>query len=360
MIVPINEMINIIEDFMENEWLQEIDIGGCIGSNIFKICMETVTGFLNFREIMIIEGCQDFIEMQPEFIANHIFYGEGVATGWTDELYGDQSKLPKFMRNDPTIVTYPRNMNQYRLIIFNDAHLIPEKYKSIIRKHFAGKIINVIDPYDFNAVGYSHAPTVVDTLHKLSKIQAYARNLINIETRAIDKNIICRVRDVGQIPIRSVGKQDINQYVTPYRKIIDLVNQRRNDGLRRGQKVICRSDFINTYDFPPGMHVFTNHSLGILQSGKQLMNGLYKVRLHNSKHSINCDLTMNTNDAPRYETLVESASILSIDDMHYHKFNSIVLVLPADGTPDYNGITTRELYSVLRNTNDLSVGYIKM
>jgi hypothetical protein len=69
---------------------------------------------------------------------------------------------------------------------------------------------------------------------------------------------------------------------------------------------------------------------------------------------------MNPDAASYYETIVEPASILSIDDMHHHKFNSIVLVLPEDGRTDYTGITNRELYSVLRNTNDLSIGYMRI
>jgi len=360
MIVEINQMINIIEDFMCNEWVKELDIGGCVGSNIFRICMETVTGFCNFRDIMVIEGCQDFIEMQNEFLPNHIFYGEMVATGWTNTFQEHEQKYAKFLRNEPNIETYARDMNEYRLIVFNDSHLIPDKYKDIVRNTFAGKIINVVDPYDYDAAHYSHAPTVVDSIHKLSTIQAYARRLFNIDTRAIDKNIICRVREVGRIPVRSVGKQDRNQYVTPYKPIIDFVKSRRNDSIKRGQTVICRSNFINTYEDKIGMHVFTDKSIGTLQTNRQPTNSLYKVRLHNSKNCINCDLTMDSENTKHYETLVEPASIISIDDMHHHKFNSIVLVLPEDGRTDYTGITNRELYSVLRCTNDLAIGYMRI
>lgn len=360
MIVEINQMINIIEDFMSNEWIKEIDIGGCVGSNIFRICMETVTGFCNFRDIMIIEGCQDFIEMQNEFLPNHIFYGEMVATGWTNDLREFERNYAKFLRSEPSIETLARDMSEYRLIVFNDSHLIPDKYKDIVRNTFPGKIINVVDPYDYDAAHYSHAPTVVDSIHKLSTIQAYARKLFNIDTRAIDKNIICRVREVGRIPVRSVGKQDRNQYVTPYKPIIDFVKSRRNDSVKRGQTVICRSNFINTYEDKIGMHVFTDKSIGTIQTNRQPINSLYKVRLHNSKNCINCDLTMDSENVKHYETLVESASIISIDDMHHHKFNSIVLVLPEDGRTDYTGITNRELYSVLRCTNDLAIGYMRI
>lgn len=360
MIVEINQMINTIEDFMSNPLAYDIDIGGCVGSNIFRICMETVTGFLNFQDILIIEGCQDFIEMQPEFIQNHIFYAEAVATVWSNDFIEHEKLIPSFLRSEPSIETYAINLNKYQLIIINDAHLIPLKYMNMIRKNFGGKIINIVDPYDYHTEHYSHAPTLVDSLSKLSLTQAYARRIFNIETRAIDKKVICRIRDVGKLPLRSVGKQDKYQYVTPYKPIVDLVKERRNDGLRRGQKVICRSKFINTYGNDIGNHIFTEHSIGTLQTGKQLSNGLYKVRLHNSKHCIHCDLTMKTNDVKHYETQVESANILTIDDMRFHKFNSVVLVLPEEGTPDYNGITGRELYSVLRSTNDLSIGYIRM
>lgn len=353
-------MIYLLEDWIQNEWSKEIDIGGCVGSGVFKLCMETASGFYKFNDIIVVEGCQDFIEMQPEFIPNHIFYAEGVATGWSVALHEDERKLPKFMRSDPSIETYARNMNEYQLMIINDAHLIPDKYMNIICTSFAGKIIRIVDPYDYHAEHYSHAHTVVDSLHKLSSLQAYARKLFNIETRAIDKNVICRVRDVGRIPIRSVGKQDKNQYVTSYKPLIDMVRNRRNDSLHKNQTVICRNDFINTYEDDVGTHIFTNHSIGTLQTNRQLINGLYKIRMHNSKHCIHCDLTMDNTNIQHYETFVEPANIISIDDMHYHKFNSIVLVLPDDACADYNGLMPRELYSVLRCTNDLSIGYVKI
>lgn len=360
MIVEIHEMINTIEDFIQNPWIKELDIGGCIGTGIFKLCMETVTGFINFTDIMVIEGCQDFIEMQPEFLKNHIFYADAVATCWSTALKEGEEKYPKFLRSEPGIETYVKDLNEYQLIILNDAHLIPSKYKQLICNNFHGKIINVVDPFDYKAECYTHAPTVVDSLHKLSTIQAYARKLIGVETRAIDKTVICKVKILDRLPIRSVGKNDHNQYVTPYEPLIDMIRVRRNDGLRKGQTVICRNDFINTYNTDVGLHTFTNHSIGVLQSNRQVMNGLYKVRMHNSKHCINCDLTMNPDNVKHYETLVEPASIISIDDMRYHKFNSIILVLPDDTCINYNGIKTRELYSVLRSTNDLSIGYVKI
>ena len=360
MIVEVHEMINILEDWIQNEWIKEIDIGGCVGSAIFKLCMNTVTGFVNFHDILVVEGCQDFIEMQPDFLPNHIFYAEGIATGWSNTFHESDRELPKFMRSEPSIETYARNMNEYRLMIINDAHLIPDYYLNIICGSFAGKIIRIVDPYDYGAAQFTHAHTVVDSLHKLSATQAYARSLYNIETRAIDKNVICRVRDVGRIPLRSIGKQDKHQYVTPYQPIIDMVRSRRNDGLRKGQTVICRSKFVNTYDDTVGTHIFTNHSIGTLMSNRQAINGLYKVRMHNGKHCIHCDLTMDSVNTAHYETLVEPAGIINIDDMHYHKFNSIVLVLPDDSCADFKGLMPRELYSVLRCTNDLAIGYVKM
>lgn len=366
MTVEINQMINIIEDFMEREDLYSLDIGGCIGSGIFRICINTVTHYLDFTNILVVEGCQDFVEMMKERIPNHIFYAEAISTMWDDPFVKDSYETPDFMKHDLVYTTAPLNFNRYPLMVINDAHLIDSTILQKIRDNFYGKIIMICDPLDYGGDKWLHVPYVIDSLTRLSVIQAYARSLYEIETRAIDKNIICRFKDAGTVSIRSIGKQDKNQYVTPCEDVIKLVNERRKPELKRGQKIVCKNRYINSYTGEDGCsHIFTNHSMGTLISNKQLINCMYNVKLHNSRHDIVCDLTMDINNTKHYDTYVEPANIIPIEEMRHHKFNSIVLVLPeyetiGDEAPKYRGLTRREFYSVLRSTTDLTIGHLKM
>jgi hypothetical protein len=358
MIVEISQMITMIEDFVRDQSRYVMDVGGCVGTGIFRICIETVAQFYDFSRILVIEGCQDFVEMQRHRLPNQIFYAESVTSEFDDTFYKlDDPNTPKFMRSDLTVTTNPNDLNTYSIIIVNDAHLIPSETLKMIRNRFYAKIINIVDPFDYKSEQWMSAPTVIDSLNKLSLIQAYARRVYKIETRAIDKNVSCGFKDVGNISIRSVGKRDKHQYVTPSKDIIDLINKRRKQDLRRGQKIICTNKYIDVLKGEDGLdHVFTNHSMGILQSNRQLLNsGSYNVRLHNSIHNINTQLTFDAEHAYHFDTTCIPADIISIDEMRYHKFNSIVLVLPDD-----KGITLREMYSVLRCTNNLAVGHLKM
>ena len=358
MIVEISQLIAMIEDFMIREDQYSMDIGGCVGTGLFRLTLDTVTQFYDFHHILVIEGCQDFVEMMKQRLPNHIFYGEAVYTELDDFFMKRDRELPEFMRSDYNYKTIAKDFNNYDMIIINDAHLIPEPILQMIHDKFYHKIISLVDPFDYDSEKWMYVPTVVDSLSKLSMIQAFARKLYNIETRAIDKNILCGFKDVGNVSIRSVGKQDKHQYVTPSADIIDMVNSRRKMYLHRGQKIICRNRFIEVLTGEDKMdHIFTNNTLGVLTSNKMFANGMYNVKLHNSKHDVNCDLTMDIDESKHYKSFVEPANIISIDTMRYHKFNSIQLVLPVDSE---HGITIREFYSVLRNTNNLTIGHLKM
>lgn len=237
MIVEIPEIIDIIDDFISAPYLYDLDIGGCIGTNIFKLCMEEVMAYYPFIKILIIEGCQDFIEMQNTFLGNHIFYAEAVDTNWSNSYYGEELSTPIFMRHKPTIDVTPINFNKFGIIIINDAHLIPQIYLNTIRDNYMGKIIKIADPFDYGGELFMHSHTVIDSLSKLSQLQAYARSLFNIDTRTIDKKVICSLTKLDRMTIRSVGvSPDKRQYVTPYNPIINLVKDRRRDQLRKGQK----------------------------------------------------------------------------------------------------------------------------
>ena len=73
-----------------------------------------------------------------------------------------------------------------------------------------------------------------------------------------------------------------------------------------------------------------------------------KLRIWNTKFTFESELTYLP-DVSIGVINVKPANVLLVNDIRYHKFNTIVLVMD-------NDITTREKYLVLKNTNNLVVG----
>jgi hypothetical protein len=103
----------------------------------------------------------------------------------------------------------------------NHAELIPRDYLNALRKTFAGRILFIVDPLDANGIYYNGIPTIVDSLTKQSPLIALARSLYNIDTRAVDRKVKGSFKEI-KVSKRSVGKIDINQYITNDDLILSL------------------------------------------------------------------------------------------------------------------------------------------
>lgn len=361
MIVQINEALDIIDSFMKSP-AEMLTIGGCVGTTMLKHVMDTVTAYYSFPQILVIEGCQDYVEMQKRRIPNHIFYGEAMCTMFQEHLDGEDSDLPRFLQREPamynTISPAKFNMmKKYPVIIINDIHLIKFSFVHAIRLlGYSGKIISIVDPFDVGVENFTHVPTVVDTLSVISPIQAYARSIIGVETRAVNKLSFNKVRDIKKIPLRAVGKIDDKQYISNDIELVQNIRAKQiQAGFKRNQRVICSSFNINSYKNEDNTvdHMFVKMSMATIINPKP-SNGLTtKIRLYNSRNVMFSDITFNQG-CLHHQISVLPGNILTTAEAVYHKYENSVLVLTDNGKQ----LSKRELYSVLRNTNNLAIGRV--
>lgn len=361
MIVQINEALDIIDSFMKSP-SQLLTIGGCVGTTMLKHVMDTVTAYYSFPQILVIEGCQDYVEMQKRRIPNHIFYGEAMCTTFQAHFDGDDSDLPRFLQRESamynTISPAKFNMmKKYPVIIINDMHLIEFPFVNVIRSlGYSGKIINIVDPFDVYVENFTHVPTVVDTLSIISPIQAYARSIIGVETRAVNKLSFNKVKDIKKIPLRAVGKIDDKQYISNDIELVQNIRAKQiQTGFKRNQRVICSSPNVNSYKNEDKTvdHMFVKMSMATIINPKP-SNGLTtKIRLYNSRNVMFSDITFNQG-CLHHQISVLPGNILTTAEAACHKYENSVLVLTDNGKQ----LLKRELYSVLRNTNNLAIGHV--
>ena len=70
MIIELNEMIDLIDDFYGSADMREMVIGGIAGTPVNKFAVEGCTKYTKFNKILIIEGCQDYIGLMKNPIPN--------------------------------------------------------------------------------------------------------------------------------------------------------------------------------------------------------------------------------------------------------------------------------------------------
>ena len=63
MLVEISEMNSILSDFIHSANSKEIIVGGIAGTEIEKYVLDAVTEVYEFRKVLVLNGCQDYIGM---------------------------------------------------------------------------------------------------------------------------------------------------------------------------------------------------------------------------------------------------------------------------------------------------------
>lgn len=359
-IISINQMIDYIEDFINDNMRLSTVIGGMVGSNIGRYVLDTVTDKYNIDKICIMEGCQDYMGFDKNTLTNHVFYG--------DIFYDMICDNPLNKDYDPfTINLYPNKMvydtciniemlNKYDMLIINDTHLIPEFYYLSIINNFRGKIISIVDPFDIDGERFMSVYTVTDSLCKLSSMVTLARATYNVDTRFIDKHAKGYIHE-NNISIRSIGKIDDNQYITNNNDICSIVRSKQlQSKFRKNQKLLVTSNRVNTRTDNKTMKCISlpRNSIITIQS-TALMNSLYmKFRLYSSKTIINDISVSYIAESDSINSIqVKPANILCLNESHFHRYKHTVLVI--DDMP----VTQREKYSILKNSLDLTVSHIK-
>ena len=76
-ILQINDMIDMLDDFVANQSARQIVVGGMAGTSVFKMVMDSILLNHEFKEICIIEGCQDYMGLTDP-MSNHMYYMDTV------------------------------------------------------------------------------------------------------------------------------------------------------------------------------------------------------------------------------------------------------------------------------------------
>lgn len=352
----INEMIDILEEFFNSGHGSNnvITIGGMIGSFVFKYAIDAATMAYPFNKVLVVEGCQDYIGISKTYIPNFIYYADLFVDSLHDPLTQYNPFKPTILNPKPCHCTEIRSsaFNYYDAMIINDAHLIPDKYLISIKNNFMGKICIVADPFDVGGDKYSMAPTVTDSMYKLSPITAMARKSYGVDTRFIDKTIKGIVNEAN-INKRSVGKIDDKQYVTNDEYLIDTIRHKQlQSSFRKNQKLLVISEIVNTnIDENKRSHSLVKNSMCVIASSN--FKPFMKLRIYNSKTVFSGDVSYIQNDVLDNVITVKPANILSIDESIYHRYNHTVLIDTNDDIPQ------KQKYSILKNSNNLTIAHMK-
>ena len=360
MIIELNQMIDLIDDFYSSADMKEMLIGGIAGTPINKLAIEGCTKYTKFEKILIIEGCQDYIGLLKNPISNVKHWSDLFVEEIIPPLVPYDPWKPKIIQESPAFVNRLNAdiISKYEAIVAFDSHLIPRDVKKILSDSFKGQIIWVTDPVEdisCMGVGGQELPIVIDSLSKLSPLIAMARQTLGVETRAVDTKVRGSVIETARMSTRTIGKIDDRQYVTNNYELFDEVtNRQREMQFRKNQKLIVVDDLVDMME-ENGVRkasLARNSMLVIENAGA---NPLMKLRLYNSKISYFADPAYSgmgynpIRPSARGKISVVPGNIMMIGGCFpYHRYNHTVVVLA------YH-LDIRQKYSVLKNSNNVTV-----
>lgn len=350
-ILLINEMIDFIDDFLDNTTERQLIIGGMAGTQLFKYVMDRVLSRVNFNNVCIMEGCQDYMGLtDPSPCFNHIYYMDIIREmAIPDEDTNMDSWLP--MWNDIKL-TYKKDINialfgKYDYLVINDVHLLPHELLEELCKHFPGKLIGICDPYEAGAERFIGFPSIVDTLTRVSSIIAFARSIYHVSSRGVEKKVKCSVTE-SKINRRSIGKVEDRQYVTNDKSLAEEIwNKQLLSPVRKGQRLWVTDERVLRFkDKDNHFHVITKNAL-LIVDGVYLNSRKVRLRLYSSKFVFESEITYLP-DGPLSAIKVRPANIILIEEYPYHRYHYATLITNGE-------ITSRERYTILKNTNHLTI-----
>ena len=366
-IIELDDMMEILTDFFNDLGAKSITVGGICGSPLLKIILDTSTAYTGFNRVLIVDGCPDIIYMKKpsECVSNHIYY-KNLFRYVPDESEIFPNDPFSLKRNVPNyqglVYMNDRYINQYEVVIVNNAHLIPELFLSSIVEYFHGKIVVAVDPFDIDGEVFSNVNTIVRSFNKVPPMIGMARKLWGVETDLINKSAKGGIIN-GKMRRSSIGVSNNHAYITKDEELIKQTRKRRSiNNIHRGQRLLITDKRIMLYDDKDG---FTHHlSEGdiIVAGQRSNRNILDPYRIFKSNTWIHMKVREEVNEpflymTRRYDlhkTLCVPANIIDINTAKLHRFTSSILVCT-----DNMNVTTREMYSLIKNSITLMICKIK-
>ena len=354
MILELNEMIDLIDDFYSSADMKEMVVGGIAGTPINKFVIEGCTKYTKFEKILVIEGCQDYIGLLKNPISNVKHWSDLFVEEIVPPLTPYDPWTPRMFNEKPAYVNRLNAdiISKYEAIVAFDSHLIPRDVRKTISESFKGQIIWVIDPVEDNEYYSEEVPAVVDSLTKLSPILAMARDAIGVETRAVDTKVRGSVIETARMSLRTIGKIDDRQYVTNDHELCTEIRKRQREmPFRKNQKLIVVEDLVDMMEDNGARKAsIARNSMLVIENANS--HPLMKLRLYNSKITYYADPVYSDYDTfnkTRGKIEVAPANIMLLwQQFRYHRYNHTVLVLS-------HPLDRRGRYMVLKNSNNVTV-----
>lgn len=350
--LEIYEMIELIDDFINDNTKSVLAVGGIAGTDIFKMVIDSALGRYDLPEVLMIDGCHDNIGLIKNSVVHYIHYTHLFLDCMVPPLEASSIYVPKILQPKPQfeIRIDPGLLTKYRCIIINNAHLIPTGMLNAIvnnARSFA-KVCIVVDPYDINGDNWS-VPTVVDSLSKISPMLAMAREWVNVDTRSIEKRIKGSMSEV-KINRRSIGKIDDKQYICNDPNILDTVRHKQlQTPFRKNQKVIVTDKRINTtIDKDEERSALFTNAMCVIMS--PVSTPMLRLRFYNTNKICYSALSY-LDDGLSGTVKVKPANIISAYESSYHKYNTAVVI-------GVENMSKREVYSIIKNSRNVIIGHL--
>lgn len=350
MVIEINEMIDVIDDFCRND-KHSIVVGGIAGTEIERYTLESVTGVTSWDKVLVLQCCQDYMGLMKEQLPNVIFYGDLFYDEMVDPLIPHNPWRPTIFNMDAEYVTKIRadRIANYEFIVVLNAHLIyDDRWREMIEDNFSGKIIYIVDPLEGRVS--SSVPTITDTLMKVSPMIALARAAVRIDTRSVDRKAPGTLNEVSKMSKRSIGKIDDKQYVTnDHQLLFEIREKQTQSSVRKNQRVLIGHNPIISNTNSNGLITLIPGSMLVVKNPNS--RPLMTHRVYNSKTEFYMDISYLSDVLlPKSTVPVVAANIITTNEMKFHRFNHTVMCM---GDDSY--LYPADKYILFKNSNNVTI-----
>ena len=381
MVIDLHVALQSIESYFTEDTNDTITLGQMVGSQLFKHIFDLSLGYFDFPDILLIEGCQDYIGMsEPSPSNNHYYYGDLLTKTPKESLFNKEYfENPfefKILNKGNPINEYKYSMNiqfinRFKLVIVCDAHLIPPEFISELKRRVSSKLIMLADPFTVYGKAIIDIPTVVHSSCECDPLTAMARDIYGVETDYI-KKMSGKMLDVMHISApQTTQKFQGHYYVTndkPYYEL--MVDKFKKMGLRKGYSVIVTDKNYITCDLDPlskdeinkeyiTMGPYSLMEIVIGGSGRRMptltSNPSCSCRMNHFKKTFRAPIDLegvldNPFDRDDRFKNVLPGNLLTIEQAAHHRFDKLIFI-----QSEYHKLSKQEMYTLMSVTEHLTI-----
>lgn len=368
MVIDLHTALEAVESYFNDDTKDNVTLGGMAGVQLFKHIFDLSLGYFRFNDILLIEGCQDYIGMsKPSPVNNHLFYASLMNKLPSPSLFNTVDRPFSFniLNNGNPVTEYHCKMdiqriNGFKLIIVCDAHLIPPKYLNELKRYVSGKLIMLVDPFTVYGLAYTQVPTVVYSCFECDSLTAMARNIYGVDTDRVKQGKMFEV--VKGVGPKTMTKLSNVQYATNDRSYLeDMQDKQISMGLKKGYRVMVTGNQVMTYKLDKPIEEITDevticeNSLITIDRQRAFTTSTQGCILNSYPSSFSAPLQYETDTNPfiidNTIVKVKPANILDVNSIGYHRFDKLIFI----NSLCSRKLTNAELYTLMTSTKYLAV-----